>query len=163
MSQPKQIDKYVGMSTNEACAECIKMGISKPSEIAKVTGKDVKQIYTSLWNIRKGNVKKFKKVTKQMPAPYSSIRKPEEAQQVEAREFVMPKSLQKAFEAREQAVKADWDREGTPFEDRHYVVLRSREEYDAEIERLNQRISDLLIEKQEQSTIIKYLERKSNV
>ena len=152
MSQPKQIDKYVGMSTNEACAECIKMGISKPSEIAKITGKDVKQIYTSLWNIRKGNVKKFKKVTKQMPAPYSSKKESQKAQQVE--------------------VKKDWGevsddfdprREPTAWEDAHHVVFKSRAEYDAEIERLNQRISDLLIEKQEQATIIKYLERKSNV
>jgi len=34
MNQPKQIDKYVGMSTNGAVADCIKMGITKPSEIA---------------------------------------------------------------------------------------------------------------------------------
>lgn len=151
MNQPKQTDKYVDMSTNEACAECIKMGITKPSEIAKVTGKDVKQIYTSLWNIRKGNIKKFKKVAKKMPAPYSSIRKPEEAQQVEAKKDW-------------GEVSDDFDprREPTPFEDAHYVVFKSRAEYDAEIERLNQRISDLLIEKQEQATIIKYLERKAN-
>jgi hypothetical protein len=160
MSQPKQptpiqpvkqIDKYVGMSTNGAVADCIKMGITKPSEIAKLTGKKVEQIYTSLWNIRKGNIKKFKKVAKKMPAPYASIRKPEEAQQVEAKDFKNIKPL-----------SDDFDREPTAWEDAHRVVFKSREEYEAELDRLHLRISDLLIEKQEQATIIKYLERKAN-
>ena len=155
MSQPKQptpiqpvkqIDKYVGMSTNGAVADCIKMGITKPSEIAKLTGKKVEQIYTSLWNIRKGNIKKFKKVAKKMPAPYASIRKPEEKK-------VGKGSLE---------INNDFDREPTAWEDAHRVVFKSREEYEAELDRLHLRISDLLIEKQEQATIIKYLERKAN-
>jgi hypothetical protein len=139
----KQIDKYVGMSTNGAVADCIKNGITKPSEIAKVTGKKVEQIYTSLWNIRKGNIKKFKKVAKKMPAPYASLKKPQEAQQVKAKDD-------------------EWDREGTPFEDRNYVVLRTREDYEEKIIALQDKIGVLLMEKQELNTIIKYLERKVN-
>ena len=160
MSQPKQptpiqpvkqIDKYVGMSTNGAVADCIKMGITKPSEIAKLTGKKVEQIYTSLWNIRKGNIKKFKKVAKKMPAPYASIRKPEEAQQVEAKDFKNIKPL-----------SDDFDREPTAYEDRHYVVMRTREDYEEKIVALQDKIGVLLMEKQELNTIIKYLERKAN-
>ena len=151
VANQKQIDKYVGMSTNGAVADCIKMGITKPSEIAKLTGKKVEQIYTSLWNIRKGNIKKFKKVAKKMPPPYASIRKPQEAQQVEAKDFKNIKPL-----------SDDFDREPTAWEDAHRVVFKSREEYEAELDRLHLRISDLLIEKQEQATIIKYLERKAN-
>ena len=160
MSQPKQptpiqpvkqIDKYVGMSTNGAVADCIKMGITKPSEIAKLTGKKVEQIYTSLWNIRKGNIKKFKKVAKKMPAPYASIRKPQEAQQVEAKDFKNIKPL-----------SDDFDREPTAYEDRHYVVMRTREDYEEKIVALQDKIGVLLMEKQELNTIIKYLERKAN-
>jgi hypothetical protein len=152
MSQPKQptpiqpvkqIDKYVGMSTNGAVADCIKMGITKPSEIAKLTGKKVEQIYTSLWNIRKGNIKKFKKVAKKMPAPYSSLRKPQEPQQVEAKDD-------------------EFDKEPTAYEDRHYVVMRTREDYEEKIIALQDKIGVLLMEKQELNTIIKYLERKAN-
>jgi hypothetical protein len=160
MSQPKQptpiqpvkqIDKYVGMSTNGAVADCVKMGITKPSEIAKLTGKKVEQIYTSLWNIRKGNIKKFKKVAKKMPPPYASIRKPEEAQQVEAKDFKNIKPL-----------SDDFDREPTAYEDRHYVVMRTREDYEEKIIALQDKIGVLLMEKQELNTIIKYLERKAN-
>ena len=173
MSQPKQptpiqpvkqIDKYVGMSTNGAVADCIKMGITKPSEIAKLTGKKVEQIYTSLWNIRKGNIKKFKKVAKKMPAPYASVRKPQEAQQVEANDLGRNRYDEYGVNTTNSfnTPPNDWDREGTPFEDAHRVVFKSREEYEAELDRLHLRISDLLIEKQEQATIIKYLERKAN-
>jgi len=57
----------------------------------------------------------------------------------------------------------DFSREPTAYEDAHHVVFKSRAEYEKEIERLNQRITDLLIEKQEQSVIIKYFERKLHV
>ena len=86
VAKQKQTDKYVDMSTNEACAECIKMGISKPSEIAKVTGKNINQVYTALWHLRKGNSKKFKSLKKKMPPAYASIAKPERAAQVKAKD-----------------------------------------------------------------------------
>jgi len=86
-----------------------------------------------------------------MPPPYASIRKPQEPQQVEAKDFKNIKPL-----------SDDFDREPTAWEDAHRVVFKSREEYEAELDRLHLRISDLLIEKQEQATIIKYLERKAN-
>jgi len=53
-----------------------------------------------------------------------------------------------------------WDREPTPFEEAHMVVMRNRADYESIIENLNQRINELLLEKQELNTIIKYLEGK---
>ena len=65
-------------------------------------------------------------------------------------EFVMPKSLDK--------IKAEFEREPTAYEDRNYVVMRSREDYEEKIIALQDKIGQLLIEKQELNTIIKYLE-----
>jgi hypothetical protein len=130
----KLIDKYVEMSTAEACADCIKKGITKPAEIAKLTGKNINQVYTALWHLRKGNSKKFKSLKKKMPPAYASIAKPERAAQVKAKDN-------------------EWDREPTAFEDAHMVVLKSRAEYETEI-------AKLVEENLELKAVIKYLERK---
>jgi len=135
--QAQQTDKYVGMSTTKAVAECVKQGITKPSDIAKLTGKNINQIYTATWKLRNKKTAKYKSVAKKMPAPYASKAEPQDA-----------------------AVQADWDREPTPFEEAHMVVMRNRADYESIIENLNQRINELLLEKQELNTIIKYLEGK---
>ena len=134
VAKQKQTDKYVDMSTNEACADCIKKGITKPAEIAKLTGKNINQVYTALWHLRKGNSKKFKSIKKKMPPAYASIAKPERAAQVKAKDN-------------------EWDREPTAYEDAHMVVLKSRAEYETEI-------AKLVAENLELKTVIKYLERK---
>ena len=134
VAKQKQTDKYVDMSTNEACADCIKKGITKPAEIAKLTGKNINQVYTALWHLRKGNSKKFKSLKKKMPPAYASIAKPERAAQVKAKDN-------------------EWDREPTAYEDAHMVVLKSRAEYETEI-------AKLVAENLELKTVIKYLERK---
>ena len=132
--QPRKlIDKYVEMSTAEACADCIKKGITKPAEIAKLTGKNINQVYTAMWHLRKGTSKKFKSIKKKMPPAYECIAKPQAPQQVET--------------------KNDWDREPTAYEDAHMVVLKSRAEYETEI-------AKLVAENLELKTVIKYLERK---
>lgn len=147
--QEKQTDKYVEMSTRKAVQTCLDRGIKKPSDIAKETGKNVNQIYTALWHI-----KKAKNKAKLQAKPKSL----EKADAMLARK--------KTFEAKASwgDMSDDFDprREPTAWEDAHMVVLKRRAEYDAEIERLNQRISDLLIERQELNTIIKYLEGKVN-
>ena len=135
--QAQQTDKYVGMSTTKAVAECVKQGITKPSDIAKLTGKNINQIYTATWKLRNKKTAKYKSVAKKMPAPYVSKAEPQDA-----------------------AVQDEWDREPTPFEEAHMVVMRNRADYESIIENLNQRINELLLEKQELTTIIKYLEGK---
>ena len=151
----KQTDKYVDMSTSEACADCIKKGITKPSEIAKVTGKSINQIYTAMWHLRKGTTKKFKSIKKKIPAPYACNVQPQEP--TPKQQADMWNEVAKKLPTAEEV----WNREPTAWEDAHHVVFKSRAEYDAEVERLNLRISDLLIEKQELKTIIKYLEGKA--
>ena len=169
MEQPKQIDKYVGMSTNEAVADCIKQGISKPSDIAKATGKKVEQIYTSLWNIRKGNIKKFKKVAKKMPPPYASVAKPQAPQRVDeydeygvntTNSFNTPKSLKKAIW---EAPRDDFhpSREPTAWEDAHHVVLKSRDEYEAQITEQKETIMRLHNEITRLKIVVEYLEGRT--
>ena len=165
MQQPKQTDKYVDMSTNEACADCIKKGITKPSEIAKLTGKKINQVYTSLWHLRKGTTKKYKSIKKKMPAPYACNGQPEQAAQVKTKDefewsgetippFRPPQSLNK--------IQADWDREPTAYEDAHHVVLKSRAEYELELGELRARVAELEKREVEALVIIKYLEGKAN-
>jgi len=137
----KLIDKYVEMSTAEACADCIKKGITKPAEIAKLTGKNINQVYTALWHLRKGNSKKFKSLKKKMPPAYASIAKPQAPQQVKAKDN-------------------EWDREPTAYEDAHMVVLKSRAEYELELGELRARVAELEKREVEALVIIKYLERK---
>ena len=75
-----------------------------------------------------------------------------------------PKSLKKAdaLLARKKAfeVKAEWDREPTAYEDAHMVVLKSREEYEKEIDRICEERNALEKENSELKAVIKYLERK---
>jgi len=149
----KQIDKYVEMSVTEACEACIKMGVTKPSAIAKETGKKVEQIYTSMWHLRK------RKVKAKQQARAKAV-----AKKGEWNEKQMPTPKQQAdYWNNLKPLSDDFSREPTAYEDAHHVVFKSRAEYEKEIERLNQRITDLLIEKQEQSVIIKYFERKLHV
>ena len=54
----------------------------------------------------------------------------------------------------------EWDREGTPFEDAHMVVLHSRDWYEKEIDKLYEANNNLLMQIQELKTVINYLERK---
>ena len=131
-SSPKLIDKYVEMSTRKACEACLAQGIKKPSDIAKETGKNVNQIYTALWHIKTAK-KKARAVAKAQ------------------RQAKLPSPTQQAD---------DWDREPTPFEDAHMVVLHDRKWYEKEIEKLTEANSNLLIQIQELKTVIKYLERK---
>ena len=129
--QAQQTDKYVEMSVKDATELVMSKGIKRPADIAKETGKDVKQIYTAVWKIKQLKAKakrEAKESKKQLPIP-----------------------LQQAKE---------WDREPTAFEDAHMVVMRNRADYESIIENLNQRINELLLEKQELNTIIKYLEGK---
>lgn len=132
MTPPKQLDKYVGMSTRKACEACLAQGIKKPSDIAKETGKDVNQIYTALWHIKTAKKK--------------------------ARAVAKAERLAKLPSPTQQA--DDWDREPTPFEDAHMVVLHDREWYEAELTKMQDRIGELLLKNQELKTIIKYLESK---
>jgi len=149
----KQIDKYVEMSVTEACEACIKMGVTKPSAIAKETGKKVEQIYTSMWHLRK------RKAKAKQQARAKAV-----AKKGEWNEKQMPTPKQQAdYWNNLKPLSDDFSREPTAYEDAHHVVFKSRAEYEKEIERLNQRITDLLIEKQEQSVIIKYFERKLHV
>jgi uncharacterized protein YeeX (DUF496 family) len=141
MEQPKQTDKYVEMSTTKACEACLKKGITKPSDIAKETGKKVEQIYTALWILKKRKVKakqQAREAKKQMPTP-----------------------KQEADVINELAkVRAEWDREPTAYEDRNYVVLRTREDYEEKIDALCMQRNKLEDENKELKTIIKYLEGK---
>ena len=142
-AQPKQIDAYVEMSVTKACEACIAKGITKPQDIAKETGKNVNQVYTSLWAIKK--------------------RKNKAKLQAKS-EFVKPKSLSKADDllARKRAfeVASEWDREPTAWEDSYRVVLKSREEYEKEIDALCIERNQLQEEVKGLRTIINYLERK---
>jgi hypothetical protein len=133
ITPPKLIDKYVGMSTLQATDHCVSKGIIKPAHIAKETGKNINQIYTALWKLKNTKVKKVK--AKATPKP----------------------------KQKQACVNTDFDHEPTAWEDAHMVVTKSRADYEKEIERLNLRITDLLIEKQEQATIIRYFERKLHV
>jgi excinuclease UvrABC ATPase subunit len=144
VAKQKQTDKYVGMSVVQACEACLKRGIKKPADIANETGKEVNQVYTALWKMKQRKAK-AKREAKEANRYQFDTRKP-------TPEFVPPKSLDK--------VQADWDREPTPFEEAHMVVMRNRADYESIIENLNQRINELLLEKQELNTIIKYLEGK---
>mgnify|MGYP003349547239 CR=1 FL=1 len=136
-AQPKQIDAYVEMSVTKACEACIAKGITKPQDIAKETGKNVNQIYTSLWAIKKRkNKAKLQAKPKQTPKQQADV----------MNELAR--------------VRAEWDREPTPFEDAHYVVLKSREEYEKEIDALCIERNQLQEEVKGLRTIINYLERK---
>jgi hypothetical protein len=157
ISEPtKQIDKYVEMSTTQACADCIKRGISKPALIAKETGKNINQIYTALWKLKQA--KKKAKLDSKKAKEYQWNGKT-------TSKFVPPKSLEKAKPACVNTdfdhEPSDWDREPTPYEDRNYVVMRTREDYEEKIIALQDKIGMLLLEKQELNTIIKYLEGRN--
>lgn len=84
-SSPKQIDKYVGMSVKEATEACFKKGIKKPMDIAKETGKNVKQIYTAVWKIKMDKRKARSEAKEAKKYEWSG----------EPVEFVAPKSLEK--------------------------------------------------------------------
>jgi hypothetical protein len=132
----KQIDAYVGMSTRKAAEACLAKGISKPSDIAKETGKNVNQIYTALWLIKVAKKKAKAKAKAERLAN-------------------LPTPKQQADE---------WNREPTAYEDANYVVLHNKEWYDKEIEKLYEANNNLIMQIQELKTIIKYLEGKvSNV
>ena len=133
LSAPELIDKYVEMSVTKAVEACFAKGIKVPAQIAKETGKNINQIYTAIWQI-----KQRKKKAK--------------AQAKAQRQDRLPTPKQQADE---------WNREGTPFEDAHYVVLRSREEYEAELDKVYDINGQLLLQIQELKTIIKYLEGKT--
>lgn len=148
---------YATMSVAKAVELCLAKGIKKPQAIAKETGKKVEQIYTALWQIKK--------------------RKRKAKLQAKA-EFKMPTSLSKADDllARKRAfeVKSNWEtpsweapsddfdprREPTAWEDAHMVVLKSREEYEKEIDRICEERNKLEKENAELKAVIKYLERK---
>jgi len=134
MAKQKQTDKYVEMSVVEAVQTCLSKGIKRPADIVKETGKNVNQVYTALWKI-----KQRKKKTRA------------EAKETKKAEW---------FKAVNKTVPDEFDREPTPFEEAHMVVMRNRADYESIIENLNQRINELLLEKQELNTIIKYLEGK---
>jgi cytochrome c553 len=128
---------FAKMSVTQACEACLKMGITKPSRIAELTGKPAKQIYTAMWQLKQRKKKA----------------------RVEA------KAKAKAVEIKgswgEMSDDFDPRREPTAWEDAHMVVLKSREQYEEEIAQLQDRIGQLLLEKQEQATIIKYLEGRT--
>ena len=146
----KQIDKYVEMSVAQACEACIAKGIKKPADIAKETNKDVNQIYTALWHMKKRKQKARAQAKEAKKFEFSG--KPIE--------FVAPKSLEIAKQAVIDKLKAEWDKEPTAFEDAHRVVLHDREWYEKEIEKLATANTDLLLQIQELKAVIKYLERK---
>ena len=166
---------FAKLSVIQAVEKCMNSGITKPARIAELTGKPAKQIYTALWKAKK-NRAKGKTSLKSKPRAEACVNTDFA---YEPSDFVMPRSLEKAdaMLARKKAfeVKSNWEvpsweaptddfdprREPTPFEDAHMVVLKSRAEYEAEIEQLHERIGQLLLEKQEQSIVIKYLEGKS--
>lgn len=167
MTQPKVVDAYAKLSTRKACEVCIAKGIKKPSAIAKETGKNVNQIYTALWHI-----KKAKRKAKLMAKPKSlDIATKARAEALkpranwEAPSWESPNDDYDAFGVNTKnsfnTPSDDWDREPTPFEDAHMVVLHDREWYEKEIEKLTEANSNLLIQIQELKTIIKYLEGKA--
>lgn len=122
----KQTDKYVDMSVMQAVKACLAKGIKKPADIAKETGKKSNQIYTQLWKLKEQKRKA----------------------RLAAKTAVKIQSVK-------QQLKDEWDREPTPFEDAHYVVLKSREDYETEI-------AKLVEENLELKAVIKYLERKAS-
>jgi chaperonin cofactor prefoldin len=126
---PKQIDKYVEMSTRKACEACLAKGITKPSDIAKETGKNVNQIYTQLWNIKQRKAK-TKREAREAKKNFNDIK----------------------------PLSDDFDREPTAYEDRNYVVLRTRADYEEKIDALCMQRNKLEDEVKELKTIIKYLE-----
>lgn len=134
-SSPKLIDAYVEMSVTQAVKACFAKGIKKPSDIAKETGKNVNQIYTAMWKVKQD--KKKARAAAKAAAKTQSVKQPHH-----------------------QPTNDDWDREPTPFEDAHMVVLHDRKWYEKEIEKLTEANSNLLIQIQELKTVIKYLERK---
>ena len=133
--QAQQTDKYVEMSVKDATELVMSKGIKRPSDIAKETGKDVKQIYTAVWKIKQLKAKAKR-----------------EAKETKKAEW---------FKTVNKTVPDEFDREPTAFEDAHMIVMRNRADYESIIENLNQRINELLLEKQEQATIIKYLEGRN--
>ena len=144
--QAQQTDKYVEMSVVEAVQTCLSKGIKRPADIVKETGKNVNQVYTALWKIKQRKKKtraEAKEAKKQMPTPK------QQADEWNKLARKLP------------TIEEVWDREPTPFEEAHMVVMRNRADYESIIENLNQRISELLLEKQELNTIIKYLEKKN--
>ena len=141
--QGGQSVNYDTMSVTKACEVCIAKGMTKAADIAKETGKNVNQVYTSLWAIKKRkNKAKLQAKPKTLPTPKQQADEWNETRK-------------KAFE-----VKSEWDREPTPFEDAHYVVLKSREEYEKEIDALCIERNQLQEEVKGLRTIINYLERK---
>ena len=146
VAKQKQTDKYVEMSVVEAVQTCLSKGIKRPADIVKETGKNVNQVYTALWKIKQRKKKtraEAKEAKKQMPTPK------QQADEWNKLARKLP------------TIEEVWDREPTPFEEAHMVVMRNRADYESIIENLNQRINELLLEKQELNTIIKYLEKKN--
>jgi uncharacterized coiled-coil DUF342 family protein len=127
----KQSDKYVEMSVTQACEACLKKGISKPSDIAQETGKKVDQVYTALWKIKQ-NKKKAK-------------------QQAREAKNQMPTPKQQADE---------WNREPTAYEDRNYVVLRTREDYEEKIDALQNSLDHHKEQLNRMKIVVEYLEGK---
>ena len=135
--QGGQSVNYDTMSVTKACEVCIAKGMTKAADIAKETGKNVNQVYTSLWAIKKRkNKAKLQAKPKQTPKQQADV----------MNELAR--------------VRADWDREPTAYEDAHMVVLKSREEYEKEIDRICEERNALEKENSELKAVIKYLERK---
>jgi hypothetical protein len=144
----------------------MKKGIKKPADIAKETGKPVKQIYTQLWLIKQSKAK-AKAQAKEAKKYEFDVNQP-------TPEFVMPKSLNKidsvynadgvnTTNSFNTPPSDDFDpsREPTAYEDRHYVVLRTREDYEEKIDALCMQRNKLEDENKELKTIIKYLEGRT--
>ena len=146
MAKQKQTDKYVEMSVTQACEACLRKGIKKPSAIAQETGKKVEQIYTALWKIKQ-NKAKAKRETKEAKRYEFDVNQP-------TPEFVMPKSLDK--------IKAEFEREPLAWEDRSYVVLKTREQYEEAIMKLQTDLDYHRNQLNRMKIVVEYLEGKVN-
>jgi hypothetical protein len=141
--QGGQSVNYDTMSVTKACEVCIAKGMTKAADIAKETGKNVNQVYTSLWAIKK--------------------RKRKDKLQAKPRKQAVGKKEKSNWETPSwESPSDDFDprREPTAWEDAHMVVLKSREEYEKEIDRICEQRNALEKENAELKAVIKYLERK---
>ena len=134
MAKQKQTDKYVDMSVTQACEACLRKGIKKPSAIAQETGKNVNQIYTALWHIKKRKVK--------------AKREAKEANKAEW------------FKTVNKTVPDEFEREPTAYEDRSYVVLKTREQYEEAIMKLQTDLDYHRNQLNRMKIVVEYLEGK---
>lgn len=151
-SLPQQIDEYVEMSVVQAVKKAMAKGITGAANLSKETGKNVNQVYTALWK-----VKQEKKKANQKARAERLAKQPTPKQQLKDEWDRFGVNTTNSF----NTPPSDWDREPTPFEDAHYVVLRNREDYEKEIDRICEERNALATENQELKTIIKYLEGRT--